>query len=111
MFRYITPIILIVISIGAFFGYIDPNYRGENLGGGSRSIKSLQAEDAEYQTALNNTSEIRKKREGLVQKRGEINPSDLTKLENLLPDNIDNIKSIECLLSNMNKFYPTDKFI
>lgn len=90
----ITPIILIIISIAVFFGYIDPNYRGTDLSGGRRSIQSLQAEDGEYQTALNNTTEIRKKREALVVKRGEINPNDLTKLEKLLPDNVDNIKLV-----------------
>jgi Tfp pilus assembly protein PilO len=90
----ITPIILIIISLATFFGFIDPNYRGENLSNGNRSIKSLQAEDAEYQIALNNTNEIRKKREALVQKRGEIDPEDLQKLEKLLPDNIDNIKLV-----------------
>jgi Tfp pilus assembly protein PilO len=90
----LTPIILILISFAAFFGYVDPNYRGENLSNGNRSIKSLQAEDAEYQAALNNTNELRKKRDSLVQTRGEIDPVDLEKLEKLLPDNIDNIKLV-----------------
>ncbi len=90
----ITPIILIIISIGIFFGYIDPNYRGENLSGDNRSIQSLLAEDNEYQVALNNSSEIRRKRETLVQTRGEIDPADLLKLEKLLPDNVDNIKLV-----------------
>ncbi len=90
----ITPIILIIISFGAFFGYIDPNYRGENLSNGKRSIQSLRVEDARYQEALNNTTEIRKKRESLVQKRGEIDTQDLAKLEKLLPDNVDNIKLV-----------------
>lgn len=90
----ITPLILIIISIGAFFGYIDPNYRGENLGGEKRSIMSLKAEDAEYQSALNNTSAIRMKRQALVDKQGQISPENLAKLEKLLPDNIDNIKLV-----------------
>jgi Tfp pilus assembly protein PilO len=90
----ITPIILIIISIAAFFGYIDPNYRGTDLSSGTRSVQSLQAEDSQYQTALNNTTEIRKKREALVTRRGQFNPADLTKLEKLLPDNVDNIKLV-----------------
>jgi Tfp pilus assembly protein PilO len=95
----ITPIILILISFTAFFGYVNPNYRGENLSNGNRSIKNLQAEYAEYQTALNNSNQIRAKRQALMEKRGEINPEDLQKLEKLLPDNIDNIK----LVINMNQ--------
>ena len=90
----ITPIILIIISFATFFMYIDPNYRGTDLSNGTRSIQSLQAEDAEYQTALNNSNEIRRKRESLVQKRGEIDPANLAKLDKLLPDNVDNIKLV-----------------
>lgn len=90
----ITPIILIIISLATFFGYVDPNYRGENLSEGNRSVLNLQTEEAEYQEALNNTSEIRKKREALVARRGEISLDDLTRLEKLLPDNVDNIKLV-----------------
>jgi len=89
----ITPVILIIISIAIFFGYVDPNYRGD-LGSGAQSIKSLQAEDGEYQSALDNTTAIRQKRDALVTKMGEINPTDLTNLQKLLPDNVDNIKLV-----------------
>jgi len=90
----ITPIILIIISLGIFFGYVDPSYRNDNINNGTKSIKSLQIEDGQYQAALNNTTEIRKKRDALVTKMGNINPADLTKLQELLPDNIDNIKLV-----------------
>ena len=90
----ITPLILIIISLGSFFAYTDKVYRGENVSGGNPSIKSLLAEDAEYQTALTNTNEIKKKRSALVDKMNQINPENLTKLEKLLPDNIDNIQLI-----------------
>lgn len=90
----ITPIILIIISIGTFFAYIDPNYRGENLANGKRSIISLQAEDKEYQDALNNTKSIREKRDALVSKMGQMNTDSLARLQKLLPDNIDNIKLV-----------------
>lgn len=90
----ITPVILIIISFGAFFMYIDPNYRGSNLGEGQRSVLDLQKEDAEYRSALNNTTAIRQKRDMLVTKMSEINPVDLEKLNKLLPDNVDNIKLV-----------------
>ncbi len=90
----ITPIILIIISIGAFFGYIDPNYRGENLSNGNRSIQNLQAEDDEYQKALNDAQAIRERRQSLMDKKGAMSLTDLEKLEKLLPDNIDNIKLV-----------------
>lgn len=90
----ITPIILIIISLGTFFMYVDPNYRGTNLGNGSRSVLDLQKEDGEYQAALNNTTAIRMKRQSLVDKQGQINPDSLSRLEALLPDNVDNIKLV-----------------
>jgi Tfp pilus assembly protein PilO len=90
----ITPVILIIISAAIFFGYVDPNYRGQNLSSGNRSIQSLQAEHDQYQEALNNTTNIRMKRDALIQKRGEISPANLERLEQLLPDNIDNIKLV-----------------
>jgi len=90
----ITPVILIIISIGTFFMYIDPNYQGDNLGNGKQSIKALLAEDAEYQNALNNTAAIGRKREALIAKKGQFSTENLTRLEKLLPDNIDNIKLV-----------------
>jgi Tfp pilus assembly protein PilO len=90
----ITPLILIIISIGTFFVYIDPNYRGENLSNGNLSVKNLQTELAKYEKALNDTTTIRKNRENLVQKMSQINPDNLSKLEKLLPDNVDNIKLV-----------------
>ena len=90
----ITPIILIIISIGTFFFYVDPNYRGTDLSNGAQSIQDLQKEDAQYQASLNNTTAIRMKRQTLMDKESGINPSDLSKLQKLLPDNIDNIKLV-----------------
>lgn len=88
----ITPIILIIISFAVFFGYIDPNYRGEDPT--NRSVKSLLAEDAEYQEALNNSKKIREQRSALMTKKSNFSLDDLARLEKLLPDNIDNIKLV-----------------
>jgi Tfp pilus assembly protein PilO len=90
----ITPLILIIISIGTFFMYIDPNYRGQNLSGGDKSIIALQAEDAQYQKALKDTDSIREKRQTLQDQLASFATSDLLRLEKLLPDNVDNIKLV-----------------
>jgi Tfp pilus assembly protein PilO len=89
----ITPVILIIISIGSFFIYTDKVYRGENSDA-SRTIQSLQTEDAEYQTALKNANKIKAKRQALVDRMNAISLDDMTKLEKLLPNNIDNIQLI-----------------
>jgi Tfp pilus assembly protein PilO len=90
----ITPIILIIISIGTFFVYIDPNYRQENLASGKKSIIELQKEVEQYEKALNDIHEISAKRDSLIQQKAKISTEDLTKLGKLLPDNIDNIKLV-----------------
>ena len=90
----ITPIILIVISIGTFFMYTDQAYRGTNLADGTQSVKGLQAENAQYQEALNNTTAIGQKRGTLVTKMEAITSDNLTRLQALLPDNVDNIKLV-----------------
>lgn len=90
----ITPLILIIISVGSFFAYTDKIYRGENTNGGQPNIKSLLAEDEQYQTALDNTNDLIKKRDGLVDRMNTFSPENITKLESLLPDNIDNIQLI-----------------
>lgn len=93
----ITPIVLIIISVITFFTYINPHYQGDNLGGSTLSIKSLQAEDAQYQTALANTTKIAEKRQVLVSKKEALNPDDISKLTQLLPDSVDNIKLVVAL--------------
>lgn len=92
--NFITPIILIIISIAAFFGYIDPTYRGENLGEGKRSVQSLRLEDGEYQKALNDTQKIREQRDSLQDRSNSFDPEEIKKLEQLLPNNVDNIKLV-----------------
>jgi len=90
----LTPVILIIISIGTFFVYINPNYRGQNQGAGAESVMQLQKEYADYQNALNNAKEIATKRDSLQTKSNEFKLADTQKLEKLLPDNIDNIKLV-----------------
>lgn len=90
----ISSIILIIISIGTFFIYIDPNYQGKNLSSGKQSVLELQAEDAKYQDALTYTTQIGERRDTLQSKKANFNTDDLDRLEKLLPDNIDNIKLV-----------------
>jgi Tfp pilus assembly protein PilO len=90
----LTPLILIIVSIGAFFGYIDPNYRGQNLNNGKLSIIDLQKSYADYETALSQSTEIKEQRQKNEDVKASISEADLQKLKKLLPDNIDNIQLI-----------------
>lgn len=90
--NFITPIILILVSFAIFFGYVDPNYRGTDPT--NRSVQSLQAEDAQYQEALNNSTKIRQQRDTLVERKNNFSAEQLARLQELLPDNVDNIKLV-----------------
>lgn len=84
----IVSIILILASIGLFFGYIDPTYSG--AGG----IKDLQAQKADYDKALDNSKALQAERDKLLQKFNSLDQTDKDKLVKLLPDNIDNVRLI-----------------
>jgi Tfp pilus assembly protein PilO len=81
----IVSIVLVLASVGLFFGYIDPAYM---------HVKDLQAKQAEYDNALTNSKQLQAEREKLLTKFNAIDKSDRDMLAKLLPDNIDNIRLI-----------------
>lgn len=85
MLRYITPIILIGISIAGFFMLTSPMYK---------EITALKAESSSFNEALNNSKALENERDKLTTKYNTINPENLTKLSKLLPDSVDNIRLI-----------------
>lgn len=85
MMRFIMPIILIVISVLVFFIFTNQIYI---------DVGVLRTQVASYNTALDNSKTLEAKRDELTQKENSFDPTDLAKLQKLLPDNIDNIRLI-----------------
>lgn len=81
----IVPIILLVSSIGIFFGYIDPTYKND---------QALSAQLGQYESALSNSKELLAEKKALVEKYSTFNSSDLDKLNKLLPDAVDSVTLI-----------------
>jgi Tfp pilus assembly protein PilO len=81
----IIPTILIIASVAAFFGFVDPRYE---------SVKLLQAEKSQYDEALDNARELRKLRDSLNAVYKTIPLKDLDRLQKFLPDHIDNVRLI-----------------
>lgn len=79
------PIVLIGISVSVFFMFTDPFYK---------EVEALKMKVASYNDALNNSTMLENERDKLTAKFGTINPDNLTKLQKLLPENIDNIRLI-----------------
>ena len=85
MFRFATPIILIGIAIALFFMVANPLYK---------DISSLRAQAVSYNEALDNSKALQAQRDTLTQKYNSIDLDNLTKLQKLLPNNVDNIRLI-----------------
>jgi len=95
MFRFATPIILIGIAIAGFFMFTSPLYK---------NISDLRAQVASYNEALDNSKALEAERDKLTQKYNTFDLENLSKLEKLLPDNVNNIRLI-LEIENMAKPY------
>ena len=87
----IAPIFLILAAVGIFYGYVNPNYRGENV---PTNIVKLMNERKQYAELLANSNDLIAERNRLVKKNNDLSGSDLERLKKLLPDNIDNVRLI-----------------
>ncbi len=85
MIRLATPIILVIVAFGLFFGYIDPTYK---------QIRELRAKEKTYDEALNQSRELQKVRDSLLSRYNTFSKQDLDRLKKLLPDHVDNVRLI-----------------
>jgi Tfp pilus assembly protein PilO len=83
--RLLVPIILIIAAIGLFALYTNPTYQAS---------KALAVKAAAYDNALTKSQELRTERDKLLSKRNTFSPDDIQKVEEILPDNVDNIRLI-----------------
>ncbi len=95
----IVPIILIISSIAVFFGYVNPNYKGNPANEvpsdyATYGVVDLQAELAKFKDISDSSKKIVDTQKDLVAKKTSIPTSDQNRLLKLLPDNIDNIRLI-----------------
>ncbi|MFA6158778.1 MAG: type 4a pilus biogenesis protein PilO [Candidatus Paceibacterota bacterium] len=81
----IVSILLIVVSFGTFFMYVDPTYT---------EIKALSVEKDNYTRALDNSKKLQEQRDMFLQKFNAVSAEDRDNLLKLLPDNIDNVRLI-----------------
>lgn len=87
----LAPIFLILASVGIFYGYTDPNYRGEDK---TANIVNLMNERKQYLEALNKSADFRDETNRLTKINNELSNNDLERLKKLLPDHIDNVRLI-----------------
>ncbi len=83
--KFVLPIILIGVAIGGFFIFTSPLYS---------EVSKLNTQIASYNEALSNSKSLEAERDKLVQKYNSIDTNDLSKLQKMLPDTVDNIRLI-----------------
>lgn len=83
--RFIFPLSFIIISGLLFFFVVNPLY-GE--------VTQLRTEVAMYNTALDNSAQLQKTRDSLVDTYKNITQQDKDRLEHFLPNTVNNIRFI-----------------
>jgi hypothetical protein len=86
MIARIIPILLILIAIGLFFGYIHPTYTG--------NVAALRAEIGSYDAALLAAAEFAEKENELLAEQSAIPTEGMERVEAFLPDGVDNVQLI-----------------
>ncbi len=83
--RYFITLILIGVSAGIFFLFIDPIYQ---------ETKTLKKQITTLNETFTNSKKIQEVRDTLFKKFNAISEEDRTRLEKILPKNVDNVKLI-----------------
>lgn len=85
MTKLIISTLLIVVAGGIFFFYTQPTYDG---------LQTTKAQSDQYDQALAKAAELQQLKQTLLSRYNAFNPSDLSKLQEMLPDQVDNIRLI-----------------
>jgi Tfp pilus assembly protein PilO len=85
MLRYSFALIGLFIAGAIFLWYTKPTYDG---------VQSIKAEGAQYDAALAKAAELQQLKAQLLQRYNSFNPSDLDRVQKLLPDHVDNVALI-----------------
>lgn len=83
--RFIIAIIAFAIAGAVFFLYTKPAYD---------SSRTLQAQIAEYNQALEKAGELQRLKQALLSRYNAFDPQDIDRLHKLLPDHVDNVRLV-----------------
>ena len=83
--KNITSIILIIVSVGIFFFFIDKEYK---------KVQQLNVEIEQNDKIIEVANRLKSKKDELNDKFNQISQSEKIELEKLLPDTVDNVRLI-----------------
>jgi Tfp pilus assembly protein PilO len=72
----------LVLAGGMFFFYTKPAYDG---------VQATQAQIAQYNAALDKATQLQQLKQSLLSKYNSFDPNNLSRLQTLLPDHVDNV--------------------
>jgi Tfp pilus assembly protein PilO len=75
----------LALAAAIFFMYTQPTYD---------SVQSVRATISEYDAALDKAAELQQIKQSLLSRYNAFNPSDLERLQKLLPDHVDNVRLV-----------------
>ncbi len=93
--KNIFSIIFIAAAIASFVMIVQPRYK---------EIQELQKKSGELEQVLANARKLQSLRDELLEKRNSLNQTDLTRLEKMVPDSVDNVKLILELQNIANQY-------
>lgn len=93
--RFIFPTLLVLAAIGLFVIYTNPQYA---------AVSTLQTQQAAYDQALTNSKKLLALRDTLTAQYNALTPDDLSRLQTLMPDSVDNIHLVLDIQGIANKY-------
>ncbi len=85
MVKLTLSILGLGIAAAVFFMYTQPTYD---------SVQGVRAQIAEYDQALDKAAELQQIKQSLLSRYNAFNPSDVERLQKLLPDHVDNVRLV-----------------
>lgn len=85
MNKNLTPLILIVLSVGIYFTFTRAKID---------ELQAIRQVNAQYEQALKNSEKLVKVRDTVRDNYNKISQDDQERLEKILPDNVDNVRLI-----------------
>jgi hypothetical protein len=88
MYRFLTPILALIVAIALFFTFIEPQYA---------EYQKVGVQVEEYSKALESAAELERRISELKRDRDNIEVGDQAKLDTFLPKKIDSVKVVMLL--------------
>lgn len=85
MTRNVFSILFVCGAVAIFFFYTSPAYDG---------MQSLSAQQAQYDAALDKATQLQQVKQTLLSRYNSFDPNSISRLETMLPDQVDNIRLI-----------------